>query len=119
MARDDLAPKLAEYRQVSRFIVSTDSVPERERAPFFREEVAKFVNLEVVPLSPQAPRYAADLYSEGAVNIGDMQTSPTRFVRSRVHLRDSDDGFTLGLLDRGCQLFIHAGHETMVTAGGF
>src|SRR5262249_37404249 len=42
-----------------------------------------------------------------------------RFARTRSHLHDSDDSFTLVLMDSGLQHFTHAGHETVVAAGSF
>jgi AraC-like DNA-binding protein len=102
-----------------RFVVSTDSVPERERGAFFRDGVAKLVNLDIDPLGEHPPRYTMDLSSGGTVRISEMHVSPARFVRARRHLADSDDNFTFVLLEEGSHELIHAGRRTKIGPGGF
>ena len=92
MAREDLPPAgiRPEAPFAARFSISTDWLPERDRLPFYREELSKVLNVDVTPLGERAPRHAMSHVSAGPIGLGRLLGSPTRYLRTRSHLNDSD-----------------------------
>ena len=82
---------------VSRIIVSTDALPEGDRARLIREELSKVLNLDITPLGEGVPRQRMDYVAAGPVGFSLLDGSPSRVVRSRRHLPDCDENFLFGL----------------------
>lgn len=106
-------------RAIPRFIVSTDAVPVRDRAPYFREEMSRLLRLDMTPLTELPPHYTMDFTAAGPISISEMRGSPTRFVRAPGHVRDGDGDFTFVLFQRGCEELTHNGHVTKVDTSGY
>lgn len=99
------------------FFVSTDQVPESDRVAFFREELARIVRVDITPITEGLPRHSLSFTPAGPVGIGHAVGSPSRYVRDRRHLADSDDHFNFAILERGWQTMEHNGAHRRVTAG--
>jgi AraC-like DNA-binding protein len=104
-------------RPTPSFYVSTDQVPVRDRVAFFREELARIVRVDITPISDGVPRHSLSFTPAGPVGIGHAVGSPSRYVRDRRHLADSDDQFNFSMVERGWQLMEHDGSERRLSAG--
>ncbi len=102
----------------TRIVLSTDHVPEKDRVPFFREELSRLLNVDVRPLDERLPRYSMAFRLAGPASLSRMEGSPSHYLRTRRHLRDSDEDFTFVLVERGSQVLIHNGHTTIADPGG-
>jgi len=121
MALDDRRldqPNPPEARVLPRLQISTDWMPERDRVPFFREELAKVLSVAMTPLDERPPRHAMDYVTAGPIGFSKLEGSPTRYVRTRRHLQDSDNDFTFGYFTKGWETFTHNGHEMVLQTGG-
>jgi AraC-like DNA-binding protein len=102
---------------VPRMVVSTDALPERDRARLVREDLSKSLNLDIIPLSDAIPRQRVDYVAAGSVGFSLLEGSPSRFVRSQRHLRDCDENFLFGLFVGGWETLSHNGHSARVGTG--
>ena len=102
---------------VSRLVVSTDALPERDRVPFFREELSRVLNVDITPLSEGLPRHAMNYVAAGPIGVSLLEGSPSRYLRTRRHLSDSDENFTLGIFTRGRETISQNGQAIRVATG--
>jgi len=102
---------------VPRLVVSTDALAERDRVPFFREELSRVLNVDITPLSEGLPRHAMNYVAAGPIGVSLLEGSPSRYVRTRRHLSDSDENFTLGIFTRGWETISQNGQAIRVATG--
>jgi AraC-like DNA-binding protein len=100
-----------------RIVVSTDTMPERDRLPFFRDELTKVLNVDINPLSEGVPRYAMDHVAAGPIGFNLLEGTPARYLRSRRHLGDADENFTLGIFRSGWENFSQNGKSVHIDTG--
>lgn len=102
---------------VPRVVVTTDDVPERERVAFFREELARILLTDIDPLDEGPPRHSIAFTAVGRVGYAVLEGTPSRYVRTRRHLADCDEDFTLALFDQGHETFTQNGRTVVVNTG--
>jgi len=100
-----------------RMVVSTDKVCERDRVPFFRDELARILNLEMTPLSEGPPQFVMNHIAAGPIGFNLMEGTPSRYLRTRRHLADCDENFTFGIFTSGFETFSQNGRESRVETG--
>ena len=105
----DLQSRSVERAPPSRASISTDALRPQDREAFGREELSNVLEMEVEPLADSPPRYKLSYSPAGPVGFFNIEGSPTRYIRSRRHVQNSDDDFTFVLLDSGRQELLHNG----------
>lgn len=98
---------------------STDSVPERERLPFFRESLGRSImRLDLGPYDDSRPlRYAAAVHEFDGVCVMSAQTNGHICRRTQPLLTDGHDEFILSTNLSGFSLPSQAGREFRMDAG--
>jgi AraC-like DNA-binding protein len=99
-----------------RFAFSTEALPERDRLPFFKEELAPLLELDVELLSDDRPRHSVTLVDLGPVALGSIDVTPTAFSRKRRHTRGQDH-FFFNPVTTGWSAHIYKGHTTRYDVG--
>lgn len=99
-----------------RFAFSTEQLPERDRLPFFREELAPLLALEVELLNDERPRHSVTLVNLGPVALGSIEVTPTAFSRKRWHTGGQDD-FFFNPITAGWSAHIYKGDTTRYDVG--
>jgi AraC-like DNA-binding protein len=97
---------------------STDALPERERLPFWREQVGrKFWNIDIEPLS-DGP-FASEVSLRACPGFRAMAclSSPARKQRTRALVAEGDDSITLPINFTGRMTVTQRGHEVSFGAG--
>lgn len=100
----------------ARFAFSTDAMPEAARAPFFKEELAPLLNLDVTLLGDAPPRHAMSFVSAGSVALSSIHVSPTILSRRGAHHNGEDD-FFFNPMTAGWQVVKHKGNSTRLDIG--
>jgi AraC-like DNA-binding protein len=105
---------------------STDSLPERDRLPFWRDAFARsMLKIEVAPVDGRPFRERAAFYESDNLNIVRSDTNGNSGWRTKTLLADSNDdfmfisnlvGFSVPSM-RGREFTLRAGAATLLTAG--
>ena len=98
------------------FSFSTDLLPERDRVPFFKDELSKLLTCDVEILDDK-PRHAMSFLQAGPVALGSVQVSPSRAIRTRNHVKDCSDDFLFVLHSAGWQEITHNGRNVRLNVG--
>jgi AraC-like DNA-binding protein len=102
-------------------IYSTANVPGGTRANYWNEVYSsKFAHVTFNPLNREG--FAAELKvgSVGGLSIARFNSDPTDIERTRSHIAHSRRRlFAFVLQVRGCGMFTHYGHETLLEEGDF
>jgi AraC-like DNA-binding protein len=85
--------------------------------PFYRDELARVLNVDITPLGNGPPRHGLDYVDAGPIGISRQQGSPCLCHRTQRHLRDCDENFTLGLVTRGRVRMSQNGRAVQAEAG--
>lgn len=99
-----------------RLAVSTAQLPERDRLPFFRDELAPLLALDIEPLSDDCPRHSVTLVRLGPVALGSIEVTPTAFYRKGRHL-DGRDEFFFNPMTAGWGTHTHRGRTVRYDVG--
>ncbi len=104
----------------TRLVLSTDAVPERDRLPFFVEEMSRILRTDMTPLADGPPRFFMDFTEAGPTSFALLQGTPSRHLRTRQHIGDSNEDFTFVLFNAGWQSTNHNNRmETILQGDGF
>lgn len=96
---------------------STDSVPARERLPYFREAGRSFVRLDLGAYDDRPVRYAATVYGFDGLSVIWGQTNGHTAWRSQPLLNDGNDDFIFATNLSGYSLPSQVGREFRMDAG--
>ena len=100
--------------------MSSDAFPERDRLPFFVEEMSRILRTDMSPLVEGPPRFYMDFTQAGPTSFALLQGTPSHHLRTRQHLGDSNEDFTFVLFNAGWQSSNHNNHiETIRQGDGF
>jgi AraC-like DNA-binding protein len=98
--------------------VSTDSVPERERLPYFREALGRsFTRLDLGPYDDRPVRYEATVHGFDGLGVIWGRTNGNIGRRTQPLLTDGNDDFIFGTILSGCSLPSQAGREFRMDVG--
>lgn len=100
----------------ARFAFSTDEIPEPDRVPFFKEELAPLLNLDVTLLGDAPPRYAMSFAITGSIALSSIHVSPTILSRRGTH-HDGEDDFFFNPMTAGWQVLNHNGNSVRFDVG--
>lgn len=97
---------------------STDSVPVRERLPYFREALGRsFTRLDLGPYDDRPVRYEATAHRFDGLGVIWGRTNGHIGRRTQPLLTDGNDDFILGTILSGCSLPSQVGREFRMDAG--
>ncbi len=97
---------------------STDSVPERERLPYFREALGRsFTRLDLGPYDDRPVRYEATVHGFDGLGVIWGRTNGNIGRRTQSLLTDGNDDFIFGTVLSGCSLPSQVGREFRMDAG--
>ena len=97
---------------------STDSVPARERLPFFRESLGRaFTRLDLGPYDDRPVRYDATVHGFDGLSVIWGRTNGNTSRRTQPLLTDGNDDFIFGTVLSGCSLPCQVGREFRMDAG--
>lgn len=97
---------------------STDSVPVRERLPYFCEALGRsFTRLDLGPYDDRPVRYEATAHGFDGLGVIWGRTNGHIGRRTQPLLTDGNDDFILGTILSGCSLPSQVGREFRMDAG--
>jgi len=97
---------------------STDSVPERERLPYFCEALGRsFTRLDLGPYDDHPVRYEATAHGFDGLGVIWGRTNGHTGRRTQPLLTDGNDDFIFGTVLSGCSLPSQVGREFRLDAG--
>jgi AraC-like DNA-binding protein len=97
---------------------STDSVPVRERLPYFREALGRsFTRLDLGPYDDRPVRYEATVHEFDGLGVIWGRTNGNIGRRTQPLLTDGNDDFIFGTILSGCTLPSQVGREFRMDAG--
>lgn len=98
--------------------LSTDSVPARERLPYFREALGRsFTRLDLGPYDDRPVRYEATVHGFDGLGVIWGWTNGNIGRRTQPLLTDGNDDFIFGTVLSGCSLPSQVGREFRMDAG--
>jgi AraC-like DNA-binding protein len=97
---------------------STDSVPPRDRLPYFREALGRsFTRLDLGPYDDRPVRYEATVHGFDGLGVIWGRTNGNIGRRTQPLLTDGNDDFIFGTILSGCSLPSQVGREFRMDAG--